>query len=346
MKKKSLKDMLHSIDSASVEHIAGKYKAADRKTAERIYKKCSDGLYKENSSGEVFSLSSKMHRARILPIFIFAACILVMGFSVAGLTRLKAPDTVTPDTQAPIITQTVSASTTLCNTVTTSEAAGATAEAAQSGTTVPESPAEPSTGASSAAVPDGNSAYTEAPDAKAGEAAQTTSARTEPAKTVPAQTEPVHTMTTTALKPPVTTTTLPEDEMKKQLDEIRKKEAWNIGIFVRQRAETLGQLPAGSPRITVSKAKEITSSCDSFKEAYLKLLDVYKYPDFIGGSGITRIEFWIGDDRVDCICFLLEECVIFYGEEKIYDGRYTESLSDNWCDEFDELYWNELLPIK
>lgn len=346
MKKKSLKDMLHGIDSASVERIAGKYIAADEKTAERIYKKCSDKLYQENCSGEIFTISSKMRRARILPICIFAACILVMGITVTGLTRLKAPDTVTPDTQSPIITQTVSASAALQSTVTTSEAAGATAEAARPGTTVPETPAEQITGASGAAVPGGDSAYTEAPDAEAGESAQTTSAQTEPAKTEPAKTEPAHTMTTATVKPPVTTTTLPEDEMDKQLDEIRKKEAWNIGIFVRQRAETLGKLPADSPRITVSKAREITSSCDSFKEAYLELLDVCKYPDFIGGSGITRIEFWIGDDRVDCICFLLEECMIFYGEEKIYDGRYTESLSDNWCDEFDELYWNELLPIK
>ena len=37
------------------------------------------------------------------------------------------------------------------------------------------------------------------------------------------------------------------------------------------------------------------NSSDSFKEIYDKLSASQPYPDFIGGSGVTKVEYWFDD---------------------------------------------------
>lgn len=121
---------------------------------------------------------------------------------------------------------------------------------------------------------------------------------------------------TTATTATTTTATVTSDalseEQAKALAELAEKEHGVFGEFERARASILNKIPEDASRMTLEEAKEFVNSSDSFKEIYDKLSASQPYPDFIGGSGVTKVEYWFDDKGKEKILLILEQEDVIY----------------------------------
>lgn len=117
------------------------------------------------------------------------------------------------------------------------------------------------------------------------------------------------TTTTTAI---VTNHDVLSEEQAKALAELAEKEHGVFGEFERARASILNKIPEDASRMTLAEAKELVNSSDSFKEIYDKLSASQPYPDFIGGSGVTKVEYWFDDNGKEKILLILEQEDVIY----------------------------------
>ena len=124
-----------------------------------------------------------------------------------------------------------------------------------------------------------------------------------------ATTATTETTTTTAT---VTNHDALSEEQAKALAELAEKEHGAFGEFERARASILNKIPEDSSRMTLEEAKEFVNSSDSFKEIYDKLSASQPYPDFIGGSGVTKIEYWFDNKGKEKILLILEQEDVIY----------------------------------
>lgn len=102
-------------------------------------------------------------------------------------------------------------------------------------------------------------------------------------------------------------------EQQAKLSELRKKERILMGEFVRAEKEVLGEIGKDEARITHKALDSILSDSKNFREIYTALTSMVKYPDFIGGSGVTIIEYWFdekGEEKIELI--LEQECIYYY----------------------------------
>lgn len=124
------------------------------------------------------------------------------------------------------------------------------------------------------------------------------------------------TATTATTETTMTTTTVTSDalseEQAKALAELAEKEHGAFGEFKRARASILNKIPEDASRMTLEEAKEFVNSSDSFKEIYDKLSASQPYPDFIGGSGVTKVEYWFDDKGKEKILLILEQEDVIY----------------------------------
>ncbi|GBF74905.1 hypothetical protein PA598K_03275 [Paenibacillus sp. 598K] len=90
----------------------------------------------------------------------------------------------------------------------------------------------------------------------------------------------------------------------------------NIGVYERKLAEmNSGKLE--SKRITWDEVMKILAQKREFKDQIAEIERIHGTPDFVGGSGVTRMEFWLDDDGKDRITVLLEQGDILRGTEVI-----------------------------
>ena len=126
------------------------------------------------------------------------------------------------------------------------------------------------------------------------------------------------TATTATTETTTTTATVTSDalseEQAKALAELAEKEHGVFGEFERARASILNKIPEDASRMTLEEAKEFVNSSDSFKEIYDKLSASQPYPDFIGGSGVTKVEYWFDDKGKEKILLILEQEDVIYVE--------------------------------
>ena len=124
------------------------------------------------------------------------------------------------------------------------------------------------------------------------------------------------TATTATTETTTTTATVTSDalseEQAKALAELAEKEQGVFGEFERARASILNKIPEDASRMTLEEAKEFVNSSDSFKEIYDKLSASQPYPDFIGGSGVTKVEYWFDDKGKEKILLILEQEDVIY----------------------------------
>ena len=124
------------------------------------------------------------------------------------------------------------------------------------------------------------------------------------------------TATTATTETTTTTATVTSDalseEQAKALAELAEKEHGAFGEFERERASILNKIPEDASRMTLEEAKEFVNSSDSFKEIYDKLSASQPYPDFIGGSGVTKVEYWFDDNGKEKILLILEQEDVIY----------------------------------
>ena len=140
---------------------------------------------------------------------------------------------------------------------------------------------------------------------------------------------PATTSVSTQTETTMTTTTVTSDalseEQEKALAELAEKEHGVFGEFERAWASILNKIPEDASRMTLAEAKELVNSSDSFKKIYDKLSASQPYPDFIGGSGVTKIEYWLDETGNDKILLIREQGDIIHkqvsssGSKNVYD---------------------------
>lgn len=79
-------------------------------------------------------------------------------------------------------------------------------------------------------------------------------------------------------------------------------------------SETAGSESSATPktgRMTLAEAKEIIAECDDFEEV-MDSLEARQTPDFVGGSGVTLIEYWLNRSGDEKISIILEQGQVYY----------------------------------
>lgn len=122
-------------------------------------------------------------------------------------------------------------------------------------------------------------------------------------------------------------TITPEQQAK--LSELRKKERILMGEFVRAEKEILGEIRKDEARITHEALDSILSDSKNFRDIYTALTSMVKYPDFIGGSGLTLIEYWFDEKGEERIQLILEQEFIYYYHFKEADMVYERNTMHN-----------------
>jgi len=143
-------------------------------------------------------------------------------------------------------------------------------------------------------------------------------------QTTTAATQTIENTTTT------TAITAAISEEQAQLDELTKKENRLFGEFQRERAILSGKLSPDAERLTLDDANEIINRCNSYDEIYKELATAQTYPDFIGGSGVTKIEYWFDDNGYQKLLLIHEEGDVIYVQCND-SGKITD--------------WNLLCPV-
>ena len=132
------------------------------------------------------------------------------------------------------------------------------------------------------------------------------------ATTATTQTTPTTATTETTTTTATVTSDALSEEQAKALAELAEKEHGVFGEFERARASILNKIPEDASRMTLEEAKEFVNSSDLFKEIYDKLSASQPYPDFIGGSGVTKVEYWFDDKGKEKILLILEQEDVIY----------------------------------
>lgn len=114
------------------------------------------------------------------------------------------------------------------------------------------------------------------------------------------------------------------------MTEIENYERLNNCCCERDRKILNGELSEDTPRLTLEQAQEIISENGSPENLYdddysYRIIDAFNEicgaPDVVGGSGITRYEYWLDDSGDEKIIVLLEEPSVRYkskfGTEKL-----------------------------
>ncbi len=96
-------------------------------------------------------------------------------------------------------------------------------------------------------------------------------------------------------------------EQQEQLSALKEKGSHLFGEFIREEKIILGELPPDTARLCFDDVQEILENNTNFQDIYESLLSIAKYPDFVGGSGVTLVEFWLDDYGTEKILLILEQ---------------------------------------
>jgi hypothetical protein len=121
----------------------------------------------------------------------------------------------------------------------------------------------------------------------------------------------------------VTTTTAVTDN-EKELQKLREKGERMVGEYTRQEKVLLGELDADTPRITLEEAENIIEESGSFREIMKKVMDICKYPDYNGGSGLSITEFWLNDSGSCKLMFVVGNFEQIVYIDRTYLGNTKE----------------------
>ena len=101
-------------------------------------------------------------------------------------------------------------------------------------------------------------------------------------------------------------------EQKDALKQLEQKENRLFGEFRRERAVIKGILTADAPRLTMDAVSGIIGNAGSYAEIMQKLSAAQPYPDYIGGSGLTLIEYWFDQAGTEKILAVEEQSELVY----------------------------------
>ena len=124
-------------------------------------------------------------------------------------------------------------------------------------------------------------------------------------------------------------------EQQEQLSELKAKGKLLFGEFPRKEKEILGVIEQDSARVTMEDVSNLLASENDFQQVYNGMLAIAGCPDFIGGSGVTDVEFWLNETGTEKILLILEQKDIIYvdcsedgtvaNSELLYSGKQGSS---------------------
>ncbi|MBQ5988496.1 MAG: leucine-rich repeat protein, partial [Oscillospiraceae bacterium] len=86
-------------------------------------------------------------------------------------------------------------------------------------------------------------------------------------------------------------------EQVSALEELKNKSSKTIGHFPRQEMVVRGELASDAPRITYDEAINIIDASEfkKYEDILRRINNIHGAPDYSGGSGTTRVEYWLDD---------------------------------------------------
>lgn len=99
------------------------------------------------------------------------------------------------------------------------------------------------------------------------------------------------------------------DEQLEQLKELRRK--CIAGTYIFQEMVVRGKADPAFQRMTLQEVKNIVSQSACIEDVISSLEQRQPYPDYAGGSGINREEYWLDDDGNEMI-MVFARCMIIY----------------------------------
>lgn len=102
------------------------------------------------------------------------------------------------------------------------------------------------------------------------------------------------------------------ESKQEALQVLRKKGAAMVGSYVYQEKVIEGQADPSMERMNLQVIENIIANSDSFEDILTALKNKQMYPDYIGGSGVTLIEYWFDSQGNEKIIIIYEQSHIFY----------------------------------
>ena len=107
------------------------------------------------------------------------------------------------------------------------------------------------------------------------------------------------------------------EEQRQQLEALREEGEHQIGRFWYQEMVIFGRVDPAQPKLELETAKKIIAENTDFETILKEFEKIQPYPDFAGGSGVTRIEYWGGAGTN-------VQIAIIYEQSQIYGDTYNE----------------------
>lgn len=249
---------------------------------------------------------------------VLAACLLfAVGFG-AILLHGNQNDLIPQQSQVDSMLDEVTAETTFPLTTTAKPVTVTTQRTEQANTTAPE------TGTTQ---PDTTSITSEASLSIETEAAEST-AEIQTAD-LPGTTETAATVTETETTTAASATTAPREPHKimqmTSVEEVEHEGDRMVGVYERRIAELKGEISEDAPRITAEEVVQMIDDGMDFQAVFQRLHELYPYPDYNGGSGVSNTEYWLDDSGTDFILLTIESESIVHivhasdGTANVYD---------------------------
>lgn len=87
----------------------------------------------------------------------------------------------------------------------------------------------------------------------------------------------------------------------KQLTQIEIDGAIQFGEFRRQEAVAKGEIKKDDSRVQLDQVSEMIADGMNFSLISEQLDKIQPEPDFVGGSGVINVEYWLDDDGIEKI---------------------------------------------
>lgn len=109
------------------------------------------------------------------------------------------------------------------------------------------------------------------------------------------------------------------------IQDVKSKGELMFGSYERKIAELSGDISSDAKRINLEDVQAWIDDGMNYTEIENKLSEIQPYPDFIGGSGVTKIEYWLDETGNDKILLIREQGDIIHkqvsssGSKNVYD---------------------------
>ena len=146
---------------------------------------------------------------------------------------------------------------------------------------------------------------------------------------LPGTTETAATVTETETTTAASATTAPREPHKimqmTSVEEVEREGDRMVGEYARRIAELKGEISEDAPRITAEEVVQMIGDGMDFRAVFQRLHELYPYPDYNGGSGVSNTEYWLDDSGTDFILLTIESESIVHivhasdGTANVYD---------------------------